>query len=278
MDKKEIEDKLSNIWEEKPAKQPKEKKEASWNDFSVQVFPAKRRRANKIRYLVAACLVIGLSLTALLTLTDISGNGSSMAYTVIGNPTGIMKRVELPDHSIVELEPDATIEYRDDFSQRRDIIIKGTAFFRVQKDKKHPFRVFCGQTTTTVLGTSFNVKDDTGTVTVQLYEGKVQMSVANNASKWILAPGEEFTYDTNTVNVKAFERFRDFDGEKMSAIIQYINENYGYRVEMPAGYINKEITLRINKKEELSGILTIISQMYNLTPTVNEELKQITFR
>ncbi len=278
MDKKEIEDKLRGIWEEQPALQPKEKKEASWNDFSQKVFPARKRRIYALRYLTAACLIIAFSITAVLTFRDTSGNGNSMAYTVIGNPGDVVKRVELPDHSVVELEPDARIEYRDDFLKRRAVRIRGTAFFRVQKDKSHPFRVFCGETTTTVLGTSFNVRGHSKKVTVQLYEGKVQMSIANNAHKWILAPGEEFTYDNNEVKMKAFERFRDFDGEKMSAIIQYIKEHYGYRVEIPAGYLNKEITLRINKKEELQGILTIIEQMYNLTPIVNEELKQITFR
>lgn len=279
MDKKDIEDKIKKAWEEEPTQQPQEKKEASWEAFSAQAFPAKKKRTKPWKYAVAAIFIVTLSVGAFLTFNGTSSGDERLANTIIENPTQRIKLVHLPDSSIVELEPNSKIEYNDDFKGNRKINLEGKAFFKVQKDKKHPFQVFCQETTTTVLGTSFTIAGDVeNIVNVKLYEGSVRMNVKNSTDSWILAPGEEFIYNSKSVSVEAFNRFKDFDNEELATVIKYVKQNYDYQIEMPEGYLKKEITLRVNQKEELSNIISIIAQMYNLNPTTNEELKKITFK
>lgn len=279
MDENDIENEMRNVWEQEPDKQPQESKEASWDTFSDQVFHSKRKSIKQWVYAAAAVLVISLTIGAVLTLNNTGLVESGLTYNIVKNPTLEMKQVYLPDSSIVELEPNAQIEYKNDFMVNRKVNLRGKAFFKVQKDKKHPFQVVCQETTTTVLGTSFTINGDAqNTVQVHLYEGSVRMNVKNSANNWILSPGEQFIYNNKAVAVEAFNRFQDFNNVELVSVIKYIKENYGYQVEIPEEYLKKEITLRLNKKEELSNIITIIAQMYNLTPATNEKIKKITFQ
>lgn len=115
-------------------------------------------------------------------------------------------------------------------------------------------------------------------MSVSLFEGSVEMSVKNQDKKWILVPGETFTYANNTAEVTEFSRFIDFDNQKLSDVSVYIQENYGYKVIIPAEYSNQRITVRINKKEDLKIIVQLISEMYNLNFEINDELKEVTFQ
>lgn len=279
MDEKDIEKEIRDAWEQEPDKHLQESKEASWNAFSAQAFPAKKQRIRPWVYAAAAVVVISLTIGAVITLNGAKPEASGLSYNIVENPTSGIKAVCLPDSSIVELEPNSRIEYKSDFQDNRKINLNGKAFFKVRKDSKHPFRVFCGETTTTVLGTSFTIAGDAeNTVSVHLYEGSVQMNVRDNTNNWILSPGEEFIYDKKSVRVEAFNRFKDFNNVELSSVIRYVKENYGYQIEMPEEYLKKPITLRLNKREELSNIITIIAQMYNLKPTVNEGIKKVSFQ
>ena len=278
MDEKDIEKDFLNAWEEEPEKQAREDKEASWEAFAGQAFPVKQKPVRKWMH-VAAALIVSIGIISVLTFKDTITGEATLAYNIVENPTSVIKVVSLPDSSVVELEPAARIEYRNDFSVNRKVMLNGRAFFKVRKDKLHPFRVSCGETTTTVLGTSFTISEcDKNSVCVNLYEGSVQMNIKNSTANWILSPGEQFIYNKNTVKVEAFNRFKDFNNEPMSAVAQYIKVNYGYEIKLPEEYLTKQITLRLNKKEELDDIVAIIAQMYNLTPSVNAEVKIITFQ
>ena len=69
--------------------------------------------------------------------------------------------VILEDGTEIILTPQATIYYPTHFeSDKREIRLKGTAFFSVAKDKHRPFFVFSKSIVTRVLGTSFWVKDE----------------------------------------------------------------------------------------------------------------------
>lgn len=279
MDEKDIEKKMMEAWNAVPTEQPQAYKEKLWGDFASEAFPRKKSYKKWLYSGVAALLVIALATTFFISGDNFEGKESDLAYTIIGNPSTKIKAVFLPDSSVVELEPKAEIRYIEDFKSNRQVKLTGKAFFKVQKDKLHPFRVSCQQTTTTVLGTSFTINGNTeNTVEVSLFEGKVQMNVDNRDNSWILAPGEQFIFKNQSVTVKAFDRFQDFNNEKLSTVSQYIEQTYGYAVEMPEDYLNTRITLRLNKKEVLENIVGIIAQMSNLTPTIDEKLKKITFR
>ena len=280
MDEKKLEEKLKKMWDETPISHSDNEKEASWEQFQSKAFSSKKQNFKPWRYYAAAAvLIFALAGTGIYFNNDFVSNDVSLAENVIENSTTITKTIALPDSSRVELSPNSKIVYANNFAANRKIEVIGEAYFKVKKDKKHPFQVFCNETTTTVLGTSFTVKEnDQKEVSVELYEGSVQMNVENQNKKWILKPGEKFTYGNKIALVTEFKRFMDFENEKLSVVSTYIESNYGYKVTIPQQYSNQRITVRINKKEDLKIIVQLISEMYNLNFEVNEKLKQITFQ
>jgi transmembrane sensor len=280
MDKNKLEEKLKKMWNETPISHSDNEKEVSWEQFQSKTFPSKKQNFKPWRYYAAAAvLFFALAGTGIYFNNDFISNDVNLVENVIENSTTIVKTIALPDSSRVELSPNSKIVYANNFAVNRKIEVIGEAYFKVKKDKKHPFQVFCNETTTTVLGTSFTVKENNQKeVSVELYEGSVQMNLENQNKKWILKPGEKFTYGNKIVLVAEFKRFVDFENEKLSVVSTYIESNYGYKVTIPQEYSNQRITVRINKKEDLKIIIQLISEMYNLNFEVNEKLKQITFQ
>jgi ferric-dicitrate binding protein FerR (iron transport regulator) len=279
MDENKREEEIKKIWNENPLSHSDNEKEASWEEFRSKTFASKKKNFAWPKYVAAAAAVIVLISTGIDMSMDQLNTNVSIAGNVIENPTSKIKVVLLPDGSKVELSPNSKIEYAGNFSINRKIKIEGQAYFKVEKDEKHPFQVFCKETTTTVLGTSFTVNGQVKKeVVVELYEGSVQMNVKGQEQKWILKPGEKFAYGISNPEVEKFDRFTDFDNEKLITISTYIEANYGYIMIIPQGYKNQRITLRINKKEDLKTIIQLMSEMYNLNFKVNDELKQITFQ
>ncbi|MFH6996603.1 FecR family protein [Flavobacterium sp. FlaQc-57] len=279
MNDKKIEDELKKIWDETPVSHSDTEKEASWEAFQSKAFPAEKKKFKIWRYAAAASILIFLSVgIGTYFNSDPLQDEIFASSNVIENTTIKIKTVFLPDSSKVDLSPHAKIRYANNFESNRKIEVEGEAYFKVKKDKKHPFQVFCNKTTTRVLGTSFTVtQQDKNGVIVQLFEGSVEMSVANQDKKWILKSGEKFTYGNKVAEVAEFNRFMDFEDEKLSIVGTYIESNYGYKVILPEEYSNEKITIRINKKEDLKTIIQLISEMYNLNYEINEKLKQITF-
>ncbi|RYJ37676.1 FecR anti-FecI sigma factor [Flavobacterium anhuiense] len=280
MDQEKFDEEFKKLWEESPLSHSDSDKEASWKQFHAKTFSKKKRKYKPWHlYAAASVLLFALIGTGIYFNQDPTAENVVLAENVIENKTSTIKYVVLPDSSKVELSPNSKISYGANFTLNRKIQIDGEAYFKVKKDKQHPFQVFCDETTTTVLGTSFIVKEtENEQVTVELFEGSVQMNVKGQNQKWILKPGEKFTYGNQTASVSEFSRFIDFDNEKLSVISQYIEENYGYKVNIPKENLDQKITIRINKREDLKTIVQLLSEMYNLNFEINEDLKQITFQ
>lgn len=280
MKKEKPEDEFEKLWNETPISHSDQIKEESWQQFHAKTFAAKKRNFKPWRYYAAAAVLLFVLIgTGIYFNNKPAVENVILAENVIENTTTKVKYVVLPDNSKVELSPNSKISYGNNFALNRKVEIVGEAYFQVKKDKQHPFQVFCNETTTTVLGTSFIVKGfEEKQVTVELFEGSVQMNVKGQDQKWILKPGEKFVYGNQTASVTEFSRFIDFDNEKLTVVGTYIQENYGYKVILPEDYNDQKITIRINKKEDLKTIVQLISEMYNLNVEINEDLKQITFQ
>lgn len=280
MDENKLEEKLKEIWDETSVSHSDKEKELSWKEFQLKAFPPKKKKSTPWRYYTAAAvLIFAVVGSGIYFMSDPLSNNVRLAENTVINTSSDIKNITLPDSSKIELSPNSKIVYGNDFAVNRKVKIVGEAYFKVKKDQKHPFQVFCNETTTTVLGTSFTVKGSTKKeVIVELYEGSVEMSVKDQNKKWKLKPGEKFTYGNEKASVAGFNRFIDFDNEKLSAISSYIESDYGYTVIIPEEYENQRITVRINKKEDLNTIVQLISEMYNLNFEINENLKEITFQ
>ena len=88
------------------------------------------------------------------------------------------EKVELPDGSTVWLNENSQLAYAANFSNNRQLTLKGEAFFEVERDAAHPLSIESGQTITTVLGTSFNIRayPSESAVEVSVSSGKVSFA------------------------------------------------------------------------------------------------------
>ncbi len=97
-------------------------------------------------------------------------------------PTAEQRRIELPDGSRVTLAPASAIAVSYEAADRRVRLLSGQAFFQVRPDRDRPFRVVSRGVGATVLGTSFDVRLDSGEVTVSVEEGIVRVAAAGAAA------------------------------------------------------------------------------------------------
>ena len=98
-----------------------------------------------------------------------------LATQAFRTDVGQRSTVSLPDGSIVTLNTDTVVRTRADGERRLVYLDKGQAYFRVAKDRRHPFVVSAAGRTVTALGTAFDVRVDGRGLKVVLVEGKVRV-------------------------------------------------------------------------------------------------------
>ncbi|QLG46125.1 FecR family protein [Costertonia aggregata] len=104
--------------------------------------------------------------------------------------------VTLPDASEIILNADSEISYSEkDWDEKRNISLKGEAFFKVAKGKT--FTVSTKNGTVTVLGTQFNVENRKGFFEVTCYEGLVSVTFQGKETK--LPAGTTFLVINNEI-------------------------------------------------------------------------------
>lgn len=127
----------------------------------------------------AACLVIALAPDMLLRL-----RADAVAAT------GEVKTVQLTDGSVVTLAPGSALAIDYDAGQRRITLLRGDAYFDVARDPDRPFRIATAGTTTTVLGTAFEVRRIDAGVAVAVRRGLVRAACDDAPTSATLSAGQ----------------------------------------------------------------------------------------
>ena len=159
-------------------------------------------------------------------------------------PCGGEYQLMLADGTRVRVNSESELVFPTCFnSGRREVFLKGEAYFQVAPDSDKPFYVRVNDYIVKVTGTSFNVTsytDDPCTMTT-LVEGKV--SVYGNDSTWNcdLTPGHMLKFDKGTARVTSEEcdpriytswidgefKFRDM---RLEDIMKKLNRWYDFEV------------------------------------------------
>ena len=95
------------------------------------------------------------------------------------------KTVMFADGSVARMEANSVLMFPEKFTTAtRDVTLAGEAFFKVAKDKEHPFTVHSPLVNTTVVGTEFNVDDrDSINAKVVVVSGIVKVKTADDLVK-----------------------------------------------------------------------------------------------
>jgi transmembrane sensor len=115
------------------------------------------------------------------------------------------QQLELPDGSRVTLAAASAIAVSFSADERRVSLLQGEAFFEVRRDAGRPFRVVTEDVTTSVVGTSFDVRRDSSGVAVAVQEGIVEVSYVAGSAKHAerLMPGQSVKWSWRGQSARA---------------------------------------------------------------------------
>jgi ferric-dicitrate binding protein FerR (iron transport regulator) len=216
---------------------------------------------------IAASLALIVSLASLWYFhsnTSVSEEIEYFTKTTKANQRAI---VTLSDGSTVKLNTRSSLTYPKYFqSDVREVTLTGEAYFQVKKSAERPFIVKSGNITTTVLGTSFNVrafKDKDIEVTVE--SGKVNVSSQNEFSL-DLARGQQAIYQRGAKKLLFrevdpggylawFERKLQFDRISFGDVLTQIERIYNVDIYVERDYSNQCMVRVMYEGEQLENVL-----------------------
>jgi transmembrane sensor len=108
--------------------------------------------------------------------------GLALAYLTHFGPqtidtgAGERREVTLADGSVVRISPNATLRVRFTGHERRVLLSRGDALFRVAKDSTKPFLVATDRASVRAVGTEFGIEHQGDSVVVTVEEGRVAVT------------------------------------------------------------------------------------------------------
>jgi len=151
----------------------------------------------RVRAAASIAILLGISILFKFIVFD------SRQLVIFGKDLNPKEPYHLADGSLVYLKGNSEIAFSKKFGQKeRNISLKGVAFFEVRRNEKIPFKITTGNTTTQVLGTSFNVySDSTESVKVSVVSGVVAFYSGNTENGVKLTAGEQASYNPSLARV-----------------------------------------------------------------------------
>jgi len=181
------------------------------------------------------------------------------------NNTNAPLIVVLPDGSKITLSKNSKISYPEQFAQleKREVFLRGEAFFEVTRNPQKPFFVFADGLVTKVLGTKFKVRsyELDKDVIVEVASGKVSV-FANK----IATPEEKKSFNELSSIVLVANQKVTFSKEDASIVKTLVNEPIYLK---PDGDTKKLFNFENSRLKEVFGVL---SSIYGIDILFDEEL------
>lgn len=183
--------------------------------------------------------------------------------------------VKLADGSTIVLAENSQLQYPEVFDSgaRQVVLTKGQAFFKITKDKIHPFKVQLKQSDITVLGTSFNIRLTDSTIVLGVRTGKVVFKPYKDGATSVLSAGQGLSYDIakrelsmqNSANQEAWmTKELQFVDTPLEEVCKQLTNYYGVQIQLLNGK-KTEKKLNANFKDQaLNDVLIILNETYNI--------------
>lgn len=226
--------------------------EKEWQSFLLKIKQNYRHnmfRFNtnlQILFHFAAILVTGLLIGGLVVSNALK---QEPLYVTSIAPKGSVSQMILADSTLVYLNAGSELLYSPKSKdKKREVFLKGEAWFDVTKQKNRPFVVHTDFYDVNVTGTRFNVKayDTENEITTTLEEGQVRITSSNNynlAQTIILKPGEQVALNRESnkivvkqVDTKLFTSWKDnkltFLNMDFKELIVLLERKYGVDIKV----------------------------------------------
>ena len=205
-------------------------------------------------------------------------SGSSADETIQWNTLEVPKagtfEIQLPDGSTVWVNANSKLYFPNRFpTDERFVKVEGEAFFKVQKDKRRPFKVQTGDFNIIVLGTSFNVRAyQPKHFATTLVEGSVLLTYHDQQITMI--PGEKAFIDAKdklkirAVDIESATAWKEgyfyFKDETLGKILQDVSNWYDLKVSINGNLPSGLYSGSIDRNSKLNGVLKMLSSVGNL--------------
>lgn len=252
------------------------------HEGQTKVVPA-RSRLYWMRY-AAVFLILVLAGAGLFYLSPSDRTASAAdEFSLVKNSDLTIRRINLPDGSLIWLYPNSTVEFPADFGNGiRKVSLKGEAFFVVARDEQHPFSISTSDVVTTVLGTSFNIKayEHESSIEVEVMSGKVRVGLNDHKGQEVLlTSNEKATYKKGNASVEKEEEHSEtvndlaiwkpvdlsFENASVGTVLQALNERFKVRIHVSHGALVNCIIRADFNNQNLPDILEMLSKSINAT-------------
>jgi ferric-dicitrate binding protein FerR (iron transport regulator) len=250
------EKKIVREWlEEKPENKDELMKERAFFDAVLLSDSSAQKKTKLVRdkktaspsFFVREILKIIAIITIVLTGTHYFYSGKMkeirFATNTIVVPAGQRANLTLSDGTNVWLNAWSELQYPAFFTgSRREIKLKGEAYFEIQEDKNKPFIVQTNEYDVEVLGTKFNVEayEDFGHFSTALMEGSVKIiSRKDPAHTLLLTPNQKASIENGVLIARRIEdhdqyRWREglicFKNTNFEELMRKFEKSYGIRI------------------------------------------------
>jgi ferric-dicitrate binding protein FerR (iron transport regulator) len=202
--------------------------------------------------------------------------------------SGERQEIVLPDGTSVWLNENSHLTY-EDRDDERYLQFEGEAFFDVATDSIRPFRIYSGQSVTTVLGTAFNLRayPQEEKVEVSVKEGRVALAqqvtvtktdaIPDNQNRIELSKGETGVLEKATSAVAVVSLSQDnstawkdrrlqFDDVPLKEVAQTLERYYNIEIDLAnEGIAPCLVTLGEENDPSLDMIISLLEVSLDLT-------------
>lgn len=268
---------LEKIWQESGSilQETGYDEEQAWNKVDQRL--AQHRNRGTIRMitrLAAAACIIGLLFIAGWLLYQKRHPSLELAKADQMNMP-----VTLPDGSQVVLRKGATLSYPKVFnSSIREVTLTGEAWFEVQHDKAHPFRIQTTRATMEVVGTSFTINTNDKEDELVVTTGKVLFTnKADTAAKQIIYPNQSCALTNKGFEVKPqidpnFLSWKTgiikFDNTPINQVATVLSNYYNLNIQPDSQLLKLPVLPTVTAKfnqQPIDSVLTEIKLLANIS-------------
>lgn len=244
--------------------------------FVPEVEAERQRSRNRWSHVYKIAASITLVAVFAYVILQYAGSKSGGPIMLTATSSSGVNKVILADGTLVWLKGNSNLIYPSSFSgNARNVSLQGEALFEVAKDARHPFVISCGDLTTTVIGTSFNIKSSDEKIEVVVLSGKVSLTSANDKKGVIVLPNEKVVYDGSkqemttkqktdagekSTAIKGTEYMMDFEDSRMSEVIQRIEQKFEIRISVDDAKLTNCMITADFSDQSLETTLSMISQ------------------
>lgn len=234
---------------------------------------------------------IGSIQNDVLTYKNNSNKKTRLAYNnILSVPYGKQFDVILADGTTIHLNAGSVLKYPSNFngSSKREVYLKGEAYFKVTKDKSKPFIVKTENLDTRVYGTEFNVSayENDAETEVVLVEGIVGIHEVVKKTDFpkeylMIKPAQKATLEKNVrgitiknVDVNSYIQWKEgvmmFNDENIANIFKKLERQFNVDIQNNYPDLNTHSYTGVFRFENIDEILTTISTHTNFSYTRKE--------